>query len=130
LSNCQSLHLLAFPAATAAQFKSVVKENRIELLDLLYVGEAGNMNNRLTQNHEKIPQARKLLANEEVLLLIWAEVPNQENRELAEKAIIAAVKPSLNDKVVCPKKTATYNAVYVSGHRHSKIPENIPLAED
>ena len=71
--------------------------------ELLYIGEANNINERLTGNHEKIIScAANAVLNKEKLMYFVALVPNHDNRELAEKVLIWKMKPKFNDKIDRP----------------------------
>lgn len=73
------------------------------LSELLYIGEANNINERLTGNHEKkIPCAIDAFLNKEKLMYFVALIPNHDNRELAEKVLIWKMKPKFNDKIDRP----------------------------
>jgi excinuclease UvrABC nuclease subunit len=71
--------------------------------EVLYIGEAANMRERLTQGHEKLPRCfvhASFLG--EQLMFFSALIPNHSNRELAEKAFIWKMTPRFNDRIDCP----------------------------
>ena len=71
--------------------------------ELLYIGEANNINERLNGNHEKkIPCAINAFLNKEKLMYFVALIPNHDNRELAEKVLIWKMKPKFNDRFDYP----------------------------
>lgn len=80
------------------------KENNIwRISKLLYIGEANNINERLTGSHEKLPKCVfEAVLNKEKLMYFVALVPNHDNRELAEKVLIWKMKPKFNDRFDCP----------------------------
>ena len=73
------------------------------LSKLLYIGEANNINERLTSSHEKLLLCEDSASlHEEKLMFFIALVSNHENRELAEKVLILDKKPEFNDKIDRP----------------------------
>ena len=86
---------------------NIINQN-ICISEVLYIGESEDMHNRLANKHEKIPQCTiNAVFNNEILIYFYALVPNHDNRELAEKALIFKVKPKFNDKIDLPIASKT-----------------------
>ena len=71
-------------------------ENTVSIRNLVYIGEATDVNNRIS-NHEKLDRFLAQCSNDEVICYSFAPVLNQD-RAKAEAALIYKHKPFLNDE--------------------------------
>lgn len=72
------------------------KENTVGLLEIIYIGQALNMRERIN-NHDKISEFEQELLQGEELCFACAEV--SEYLDEVENALIFAQKPKLNEKL-------------------------------
>lgn len=96
-------------------------KDNISLKNLIYIGKADDINNRVT-NHEKIDDWKKELKYEEQLCYSYTEVSTIYN-ERVEAALINANQPIVNTeyKIWFPFDKTTVN----SNGRFSLLKENI-----
>lgn len=73
-------------------------ENTVSIRNLVYIGEATDVNNRIS-NHEKLDRFLAQCSNDEVICYSFAPVLNHD-RAKAEAALIYKHKPPLNDEYV------------------------------
>jgi len=71
--------------------------DRVTLRNLIYIGEAENVNERLNKPHEKQKDWEKYLSEGEILIFSVAEITSPD-RERAECALIFHHKPDENDE--------------------------------
>lgn len=83
-----------------------VQSNSVELVDIIYIGQADNIHDR-HNNHEKYSEFSSLLLQGQELCYSCA--PLDEDRDLVENALIFAQKPVLNEQ-------GKYNYNYTEAH--------------
>lgn len=81
--------------------------NTVTLLDLIYIGQSENVQDRLT-NHEKYDKFCSMLKSDvETISYSFAPVDSKEELNILENALIFAQKPELNEEL---KDSFNYDA--------------------
>lgn len=74
------------------------QERTVTLIEILYIGQAENINHRIC-NHDKRDEFFNELTEDETICYSYAKV-DKKNLDIIENALIFAQKPRLNDKLV------------------------------
>lgn len=90
-----------------------VRTNRVDIKALLYIGQAQDVNDRISK-HEKTPEFQKELQYGEQICLAFAPL-SLSDLDRVENALICTQKPPLN-KVLTDSFNHPSTTVEVSGH--------------
>lgn len=74
------------------------EKSTVDIKKLVYIGEAKDVNDRLTRGHEKLNEWKAKCADGEVICVSAAQVSSTD-RERAEAALIYLNKPPVNESL-------------------------------
>ncbi len=101
------------------------KEDTVSLMRLLYIGKAGNINDRVN-NHEKLENWKKELKEEEQLCYNYTKVNTAYNNRV-EAALINANQPIVN---VDYKESFPFDSTIINcSNRYNLLKENIKVTK-
>lgn len=74
-----------------------VEDKKLHLDELLYIGQAESLKDRLTEKHDHLKKCQKRLKNNQELLFSYASVPS-DDLDRVEAALIFYHQPPVNEK--------------------------------